>query len=385
MWAWVLTTMCLFAFVLGVKLGGASKPPTRQRVDLNAKSLMVLAVVGLLGRYGMVFGGIESGFIESIFSLYLVAFGALGYHSVRDRSLRRPLYTMVALASVAGILISFKEAAVIPIAALMVGMAAAGVEVSKKKLFGLIALGIWVFLTVQGNRIAYDLGDDVPIYRAAVDEVTEYNIESGLRGRPGRPPVEAATDIVQGLSRRFGGVTGIIVIHEKVPSEKPYLNGLSIWQPVVSSIPIAPNFINLEFPQLSLGRYFTVEFIADNPDENLSSQAITMPGDLYLNFGFWGAVLGLGLWGVAMGKLDRTFPPSSATKVGVIVYLSHILIGVERNIAFLTVNAAIRVTLVLLLLRAAARWGERQSGARAVIVAGADDPMTPQLVSGSTG
>jgi len=374
-WAWLLTTLCLYAFVLGVKVGGASRLPNRRRVDLSTRSLLVLATVGLLGRYAMVFGGIQSGFIESIMSLYLLAFGALGYHSVTNRAIRRPLYALVTMASVVGILTSFKEAAVIPIAALLVGVAAAGVKVSKTKLVGLMLLGVWVFLTVQGNRVAFDLGDDVPIYEAAVAAITDYNIESGLRGRPGRPPNEAAWDVVQGLSRRFGGVTGIIVLHEKVPRETEFQNGKSIWQPILSSVPLAPNYVHLEFPQLSLGRYFTTEFIADNPDDNLSSQAITMPGDLYLNFGFWGAVIGMGLWGVATGRIDRTFPPTSATKVGVIVFVGHILIGVERNVGFLAVNGAIRVTLVLLLLRAAARWGERQRGAGAVTVAGASDPL----------
>ena len=240
-----------------------------------------------------------------------------------------------------------------------------------------------MILTVQGGRVAHDLGDEVPIYRAGVAAITDYNIESGQRGRDGRTPNEAAWDVVQGMSRRFGGVTGIIVLHEKVPEEKPFLDGLSIWQPVLSSVPLATNYIHLEFPQLSLGRYFTVEFIAENPDENLSSQAITMPGDLFLNFGFWGAVIGMSLWGVMAGKLDRTFPPTSATKVGVIVYLGHILIGVERNIGYLTVNTAIRVTLVLFLLRAAARWGSRQRGSFAVTVAGADDNFTAGGRSGS--
>ena len=93
-------------------------------------------------------------------------------------------------------------------------------------------------------------------------------------------------------------------------------------------------------------------------------------GDLYLNFGNVGVVLGMLAWGLAIGRLDKLVGPTSATRVGALVYLGHVLIGVERNVAYLFVNGAIRVMVLLLVLRAVARWGSREVAPRRLVPAG---------------
>ena len=370
-WAWIITTLGLGAFVLGVAMSGARHASRRSIPDFNVKTLLGFATIGLLGRYAMVFGNIASGFIENIMSLYLLAFGALGYHAVTNPAVRRPLYTLVALASMVGILTSFKEAAIIPIAALAIGMSAAGFKVGLKRLFMLVGFGLFVFLTVQGNRVAFDEGENIPIYMGGIAAFTDYDLEAGVRAEEGRGAGGALVDTMQGMSRRFGGVTSIVVVHERVPEDVEFLGGKSLWQPAASSVPLLPAYLDLEFNVLSLGRYFTTTFIADDQEENASSQAITMVGDLFLNFGNAGVVIGMLLWGLVIGRLDKLAGPSSATRVGALVYLGHILVGVERNVAFLAVNGAIRVMVLLLVLRGVARWGSRESNARRFLHAGA--------------
>jgi len=370
-WAWIVTTLGLAAFVLGVAISDGRRPSTRSVPDFNTKTLLGFATIGLLGRYAMVFGGIASGFIENIMSLYLLAFGALGYHAVTNPSVRRPLYTLVGLASMVGIVTSFKEAAIIPIAALAIGMAAAGFKVGGKRVALMVGFGFFVFLTVQGNRVAFDEGESVPIYMGAISAFTDYDLESGVRADPDRGLNDAVVDTMQGMSRRFGGVTSIIVVYERVPNDVEFLGGKSLWQPAASSVPMLPAHLDLEFQVLSMGRYFTTTFIAVDQEENASSQAITMLGDLYLNFGNVGVVLGMLAWGIAIGRLDKLVSPTSATRVGALVYLGHILIGVERNVAYLFVNGAIRVMVLLLVFRAVARWGQRETSASRLVHAGA--------------
>ena len=215
--------------------------------------------------------------------------------------------------------------------------------------------------TVQGNRVAFDEGESVPIYMGAIGAFTDYDLEAGVRADPDRGLGTAVVDTMQGMSRRFGGVTSIIVVYERVPGDVEFLGGKSIWQPAASSVPVLPSYVDLDFKALSLGRYFTTTFIADDQEDNASSQAITMVGDLYINFGNVGVVIGMIAWGLAIGRLDKLVGPSTATRVGALVYLGHILIGLERNVAYLLVNGAIRVMVLLLVLRAVARWGRRET------------------------
>lgn len=369
-WAWIISTVGLIAFAIGAALAGAEKPSQKYLPDLSVDTLMWFAVVGLLGRTGMVFGGINSGFIENIMSLYLLAFAALGYHSVTMPEIRRKLYTLVAIASSLGILTSFKEAAIIPIVSLAVGISSAGFKISKGKMAVLVGAGLMMFLTIQGNRVAFDEGDSIPIYEAPLVAFTTYDFEAGVTAEPDRSFTEANLQIVKGMSRRFGGVTSIVILYERVPEHTDHVGGRSLWQPAVSAIPVASGYFDLEFSVLSMGRYFTQNFYAPDQPDNASSQAITMLGDFYLNFGNAGVFIGFLIWGLMIGKLDRLFPPITATRVGAMVYLGHILIGVERNVAFLGVNSAIRVTVLLLVLRGVARWGDPLEPTKRMVGAG---------------
>ncbi len=376
-WAWVMTTVGLAAFVAGVALAGAGRPSRKYVPDLNVDTLFWFASLGLAGRVAMVFGGINSGFIENVLSLYLFGFAALGFHSVSQPALRRRLYVMVGVASSLGVLTSFKEAAIIPVLALAVGMAAGVVGprtlgqssrgLSRRAMVVLLGTGVLLFLAIQGNRVAFDEGDSVSLLEAPFVAFTTYDFEAGVTAAPDRTLGTATAQVFKGMSRRFGGVTSIIVLHEQVPSEVEFLGGTSIWQPAMSSVPVASGYFELDFEVLSLGRYFTQTFIAPDQPDNTSSQAITMLGDLYLNFGNAGVGVGFLLWGMFVGTLDRRFIPTTATRVGALAYLGHLLIGVERNVAYVGVNTAIRLVVLLLVLRGVARWGARETTPRRML------------------
>ena len=360
-WAWLVTTIGLAAFVLGVALSGPAKRTVRHVPNLGVNTLLGLATMGVVGRYLMVFGHINSGILENLTSLYLFAFAALGYHTATVPSVKRPLYLLVAMASALGIVTTFKEAAVIPIAALAVGIAARGLKIRRRSLVLIAGFGLLAFLTVQGNRVAFDVGDSRPIYSGAVGALFDYDLEAGVRADPDRSLIGGVSDTVQAVSRRFGGVTSIMVVHERVPQDVAFLRGQSLWEPALSSVPVVPIYVDLEFTALSLGRYFSTNFIAVDQDDNTASQAITIVGDLYLNFGNAGVVIGMLVFGLITGGLDRIVGPLTPTHVGGLAYLGQIFISIERNVAYVAVNGAIRVVLLLLLLRAVTRWGRRNA------------------------
>jgi hypothetical protein len=102
--------------------------------------------------------------------------------------------------------------------------------------------------------------------------------------------------------------------------------------------------------ELSLGRYFATRFWSVNPNSDGSAQAITMPGDLYLNFGGVGVALGMLAIGLLVGFVDRQFASATAFGAGVLAYVGIHLFSVESNVAYVLVTAGIRVGVVFVLL-----------------------------------
>ena len=75
-----------------------------------------------------------------------------------------------------------------------------------------------------------------------------------------------------------------------------------------------------------------------------------MPGDLYLNFGGIGVVIGMLAIGLLVGFVDRAFASATAFGAGVLAYVGIHLFSVESNVAYVLVTSAIRLGVVFLLL-----------------------------------
>jgi hypothetical protein len=149
---------------------------------------------------------------------------------------------------------------------------------------------------------------------------------------------------------RTAGADALMVVRARTPAVIPYQRGTTLWEPAASAVPGATAALGIELTDLSLGRYFATRFWSVNPNEDRSAQAITMPGDLYLNFGGVGVAFGMLAVGLLIGFVDRKFASGTAFGAGVLAYVGMHLFSVESNVAYVLVTSAIRLGVVFLLL-----------------------------------
>ena len=350
MWTWMIVISGIVAFAVGV---GASRPWRATRLVVPAVSDRLLFSFGtyaLALRLVVGFARIPSGLLEHVADSYLMMLAALAARSVQDPSLTRRVKTMLAFAVLGGYLSGYKEQAVVPFLAYFVGTVAGGRRVRPKSVAVAVLVGVTVFISIQGARIAGEVGDQSFPPPDPITVLTKYNLESGLRQQSARSTSEALVDTGRALSRRFGGADALVLLHRRAGHEEPFQGGKTIWQSAVSILPGVASVIDLEFPTLSLGHWFSNHYVTTRPGEDPSSQAITMPGDLYLNFGTLGVLIGMVILGLCYGSIDRLFPPTTPLLAGFAFYIAYPLIGVERNLAYPLVGSGIRIGVVLFIL-----------------------------------
>lgn len=349
-WTWIAIIGSLAMFMTGVAF---SRPWRASRLVIPRISDRLIFSYGtgaLAVRMVVGLGHIHSGLAEHVSDSYLVMLCAMSARSIQDPRLARRAKTMLAFAALAGYLSGFKEQAVIPFLCYFVGTVAGGRKVRPKSAFIAVMVGITVFVSIQGARVAGDLGDPSFPPPDPITVLTKYNLESGLRQKTDRSVSDALIDTGRALSRRFGGADALVLLHRKAGIREPFQKGKTIWQCAISILPGIASFIHLDFPLLSLGHWFSDHYVTERPGEDPSSQAITMPGDLYLNYGTIGLILGMLLLGLMYGAIDRMFPPNTPLMAGFAFYVCYPLIGLERNLAYPLVGTAIRVGVILFFL-----------------------------------
>jgi hypothetical protein len=91
-------------------------------------------------------------------------------------------------------------------------------------------------------------------------------------------------------------------------------------------------------------------FISENPAQDLSSQSTTVPGDLYLNFGVAGVLVGMLILGVLYGMFDRGFVIKGPLSAGILAFAGLPLIQIDGNAAYILVTCGLRLGICALLL-----------------------------------
>jgi hypothetical protein len=246
------------------------------------------------------------------------------------------------------ILLGFKELAVLPVVAWVIGHFSAGRRLITFATVGVGLLALLFFLGIQSQRDAALYGERSDFIGATLHGLTEYDYPTGLRRH--KTGLDIPLNALASVSSRVRGADSLLVLRAKVPDRVPFQDGRSLWQPIISSIPGLSKVLQVDFPQLSLGRYFNTTFWSLRPTQDLSSQPVTVPGDFFLNFGAAGVVAGLALVGFVYGVIDRRTPVCSATSAGLFAYAAIPLLSIERNVAYLLVTGVIRYSLGLLLV-----------------------------------
>lgn len=350
---WLMTTGAFLAFFVGVQLRRRS--PRGRIVDestVTYGNFLSIGVLGTLLRLAMAVLGINSGILQIVSSVDL--FGVAGASCIERRDRRSPAYVSLALVVVQVVLgyrTGFKEAALLPVASWLVGRIAGGQRVrAGHVVLGVVAL-VLTFGAVQGQRNDERFGRSESVYQTVVSGLTRFDLAYGVpREVKG---LDVASNAFGGVLYRLKGADYLIAIRDSVPSRVPFQGGRSLYQPVIATVPAYSRFVSIrpEFSQLSLGRYVTTELIADSIETgNPSSQSMTFPGDLYLNFGTVGVVVGMALVGLLFASFDRAVPVLGPVSAGIFVVAGMPLVAVDRNLAYVFFTSALGLGVVLVVI-----------------------------------
>lgn len=348
-WVWLVSTGGLAALLLGAWAVHKVKSTREPRIaKLSRRDFKAIAMTGLVTALVTTVAGVSSGVLANVGPLVLLGIAGLGFQDARRG--RNSLWTisLVLVASLVGALAGFKELATLPVAAWGIGLLAGRRHSVKLRAVLLVALlGTFAFVGVAGQRIARPLGEPTDLPTASLNAMTRYDLESGTLLPTRKHGFEIVGDLAAGLSRRASGVEALIILHEAVPARTEFERGRTLILPALTVLPRSEVLqADSPFPTLSLGRYYSQTFYSLRPATDPSSQAMTWAGDLYLNFGTAGVILGLLVIGSLIGLVDWQYPPISAFNAGVLAYVGLAAIGLERNVAYVFVTVIVRLAIV---------------------------------------
>jgi hypothetical protein len=236
-----------------------------------------------------------------------------------------------------------------PLAAWLIGRAGAGDRVRLRYIVIAAAATTVAFGIVQGQRDAMLAGRTVSNPIAALQlGLTSYDLAYGV------PADSHGTGIVgnliNGVIYRLRGADYFIALTDSVPSQVPYQDGRSLWQPALSILPGAKQFLGLEpqYRQLSLMEYADQAFFSQTLHP--VAQSVTPPGDLYLNFGTAGVLVGMLILGVLYAMFDRAFVITGPMSAAVAAFAGLPLVVLDTNIAYMLVTCGLRLGICALLL-----------------------------------
>jgi len=143
--------------------------------------------------------------------------------------------------------------------------------------------------------------------------------------------------------RRFSFLHSINAIINQTPQKQPFWYGRYYWQ--IPALVFIPRAVWVNKPCLNYGKWFAITYLG-YPQETRTSVAVTLVGDLYLNFGVVGVILGMFLLGLCFYFLYQKFR-SSSSKVTLLVYTMIFPLITSHEIGLVEISvAAIRLAII---------------------------------------
>jgi hypothetical protein len=162
--------------------------------------------------------------------------------------------------------------------------------------------------------------------------------EAGEQYRSGTSLLDYAAKSMANISSRFHGADSMIACMATVPRYVEFQDGKTLYLLPISVL--VPRALWPEKPKIGLGTFFR-EKIWRGPEEESGSGgqiAITQVGELYINFGLWGVIVGMMVLGVihrcAYECWRENFREGNYNAL--LFYFAALIcfLGVERNLAF---------------------------------------------------
>jgi hypothetical protein len=346
----IVSLASMGALLVGAMLADKTRAARAAPVTVASRSTYAgITVAGLAITVALKVGGLQSGVIDNAGHVFLFGLAAIGFTEARSR-FRLSTLLLIASACALGVLASFKELAVLPVAAWSIGaIAGRRGRVRIRVVVATLAAALIGYVGVSGQRIAATNNHPRTFFGAVADAVTKDDLRTGSPGYRRKSAPEMVTNVLSGFSKRFAGADSLLVIESHVPSDVRFQGGRSILLPILTVIPRVPLPAGTDYNTLSLGRYFNVTFYSLHPATDPSSQAITMLGDLYLNFGNAACVVGMLLFGIGLMLFDRRYPLTNAFNAGAFGYVGTAILGIERNVGYQIVTVGIRLAIVAVL------------------------------------
>jgi len=192
-----------------------------------------------------------------------------------------------------------------------------------KTIVVLVLVFILVFPVMQAYRSAISSGSFTE--RSSLADATEFLTElSGqvLLGQPVSDNLQVVRDTV--IGRQASLIQNVALVIRLTPSALPYLYGRDYWS--LPLLVLVPRFLWPSKPMSGLqGADFTYTYVGSNL---ATSTAVTSFGDLYMNFGLPGIVVGMMVIGMFYRTVYDRFWHSKSS-FSVVLYLS--LLSVITN------------------------------------------------------
>lgn len=363
---WALTTAAFVVFWLGVEAARRLVPAKPlAEVHLPRHAVVALFYVFLGISYAVALSGLASGFLQNVAQFYLFVIAYASYRSAEARRSIGPELGVVFAASLLALTFGYKEFAILPVLAWLIGQWAARKRVVSAGALAVVVIGAVFYVGIQAQRTAAVLGEDASFVPAVRRGLTEYDLATGTYLH--KEGADIVYNAVAAVGNRLAGVDSLFVIDARTPSVLPFQGGRTLWQPALSTLPGTSSLLSPDFSSLSLGRYFTIRYWSARPDTDTSSQAVTIAGDFYLNWGSAGVIAGMLFFGLLYAAIDQRAPVSSATAAGLFAYAALPMLAIDRNVAYLLETAAIRyamgLAMIALLRRWSTRWSDPSGGA----------------------
>jgi hypothetical protein len=350
-WVCEVTTAAFVLFLIGQLFANRTFhiSGSVEKVQMTYWQLLAVGVAGVSVTATLTVFHISSGILSNVGDVALFAIAGASYLEAKAGNRSYASLLLVVVAGAYGYLNGFKLLMLMPLAAWLIGRAGAGDRVRLRYIVIAAAATTVAFGIVQGQRDAMLAGRTVSNPISALQlGLTSYDLAYGVPADS--HGIGIVGNLIDGVIYRLRGADYFIAITDSVPSRVPYQDGRSLWQPALSILPGAKQFLGLEpeYRQLSLMEYADQAFFSQTLHP--VAQSVTPPGDLYLNFGTAGVLVGMLILGVLYSMFDRAFVIRGPMSAAVAAFAGLPLVVLDTNIAYMLVTCGLRLGICALLL-----------------------------------
>jgi trans-aconitate methyltransferase len=217
---------------------------------------------------------------------------------------------------------------------------------------------IVVFPVVELSRHAstrLNTRNPVTVLAALPEQARDYDLFVGAR-RTG-PIWSVLTDPIVVVSHRFYGFDSLVLAIRYTPSEIPFQLGgtlRGLFEGVV------PRVLWPDKPNIGIGFWFAIHYWGTPSGVLEVPQTVSQPGELWIDFGAAGVIIGLALLGVWYRFLQAVLRPSaSGTHVVAFTVVFISLVDVSRDIPFAYVTLLQRLVVLAVVLGAIAFFSQK--------------------------